>query len=61
MLKITKLSTGFYHIQGVGPANWSQPPVWPCDEKTLRDHAFPEASEAFLREASEERSFLEGI
>ena len=41
---------GYYHIRGVGPCNWAQPPCWPCDERTLRRHAFPEASEEFVQE-----------
>ena len=51
-MKITaeRLSTGWWHIRGQGPCNWAQPPTWPCDEATLREHAFPEASESFIRE-----------
>jgi hypothetical protein len=45
---VQKLSSGYYRIQGIGPCNWTQPPNWPCDEATLRAHAFPEASERFL-------------
>lgn len=51
MIKITKLSTGYYHVRGVGPCNWAQVPHWPADEQTIRAHAFPEASEAFIRAA----------
>ena len=39
----------YYHVRGTGPCNWAQPPCWPCDERTLRRHAFPEASEEFIR------------
>jgi len=46
---VRKLDTGYYHIRGVGPCNWAQPPSWPCDEDTLRGSAFPEASEDFLQ------------
>lgn len=49
-LQIDRLSSGYWRIQGDGPCNWAQPPYWPCDEKTLRDHAFPEASEDFIKE-----------
>jgi hypothetical protein len=44
-----RLSSGYWHLRSEGPCNWAQPPRWPCDEKTLREHAFPEASESFLR------------
>lgn len=50
-LLIKKLDSGYYHIRGGGPCEWAQPPCWPCDEATLRTHAFPQASEAFIREA----------
>lgn len=48
-ITVRRLSTGYYHIRGVGPCNWAQPPHWPCDEATLQQHTFPEASESFLR------------
>jgi hypothetical protein len=48
---VQKLSSGYYHIRGDGPLNWAQPPIWPCDYDSLREHAFPEASEEFLRAA----------
>ena len=48
-IKISKLSTGYVHIRGQGPCNWTQPPHWPCTEQEIREHAFPEASENFLR------------
>lgn len=48
---VKRLSSGYYHIRGVGPCNWAQVPSLPCDEKTLRAHAFPEASESFIRAA----------
>ena len=46
---ITRLDSGYYHIRGAGPCEWAQPPWWPCDGVTLRAHAFPEASERFIR------------
>ena len=49
-LTMRRLSSGYWHIRGIGPCNWSQPPVWPCDEATLREHAFPQASDEFIRE-----------
>ncbi len=51
-ITIKQLSTGAWHIRGNGPCNWTQPPTWPCDEATIRAHAFPEASEEFLREVA---------
>lgn len=49
-LQIKKLSSGYVLLRGEGPCNWAQPPHWPCNEETLRAHAFPEASERFIRE-----------
>lgn len=46
-----RLESGYWHVRGQGPCNWSQPPHWPCDEATLRKHAFPEASEEFISAA----------
>jgi hypothetical protein len=45
-----RLESGYWVISGRGPCEWSQPPSWPCDEATLRAHAFPQASELFIRE-----------
>ena len=50
-ITVKRLESGYWHIQGEGPGNWSQPPQWPCDEETLRTFAFPEASEQFIRAA----------
>jgi hypothetical protein len=47
-MTIKQLPSGYWHIRGEGPCEWSQPPHWPCDEQTLREHAFPEASERFF-------------
>ena len=49
-MKIDRLSSGYWHLRGDGPCEWAQPPHWPCDEATLREHAFPEASEKFIAE-----------
>lgn len=51
MIEAKRLSSGYWHISGIGPCNWAQPPEWPCDEKTLREHTFPWASEDFIFEA----------
>lgn len=48
---VERLDSGYWHIRGVGMCNWAQPPHWPCDEATLRAHAFLEASEEFIRAA----------
>jgi hypothetical protein len=39
-----------YLIRGSGPCNWAQVGWWPCDDETLREGCFPEASDAFVRE-----------
>lgn len=51
MISVKKLSTGYYRVRGDGPCEWAQPPHWPCSEETLREHAFPEASERFIAAA----------
>ena len=51
-IRTTRLSSGYWHIRGVGPCNYSQPPHWPCDLDTLKAHSHPEAGEAFLRRAA---------
>ncbi len=48
---VKRLQSGYYHVRGDGPCNWSQPKTWPCDEEHFRAHAFPEAGEQFIREA----------
>ena len=50
---VHRLDSGYYHVRGEGPCNWAQPPFWPCDEQTLRNHVFSEASEGFIRAALE--------
>jgi hypothetical protein len=48
IITIKKLEFGYYHIRGVGPCNWAQPPNWPCSEEILRQHVFSEACEDFI-------------
>jgi len=50
LIIVKKLTTGYWHLRGYGICNWAQPPTWPCDEETLRAHAFPEASEQFIQD-----------
>lgn len=50
-ITVKRLSSGYFHIRGVGPCNWAQPPAYPCDEETFRAHAFEEAGEAFISAA----------
>ena len=50
-ITVARLSSGYFHVRGMGPCNWAQPPTWPCGEETLRESAFPEASEEFIRAA----------
>jgi hypothetical protein len=50
-ITVRRLDSGYYHICGRGPCNWAQPPEWPCSEEVLRKHAFPEASDEFIRAA----------
>jgi len=57
MLRIKRLSSGFYHIRGIGPYNWAQPSHWPCDDAELERSCFREAGESFrfqLRKARDE-------
>lgn len=50
-MNIKRLESGYYRIEGTGPCEWAQVPYWPCDEQTIRQHAFPEASERFIADA----------
>lgn len=52
MISVTRLDSGYYHIRGVGPCNWSQPPRWPCSEEEISKYAFPEASKEFIKKAA---------
>ena len=54
MLQVKLLSSGYYLIRGKGLCNWSQPPEWPTSEDKLREYAFSQASEEFIREATKE-------
>jgi len=51
-IRVRQLESGYWHVRGVGPCNFSQPPRWPCDEDTIRKHAHPEASDAFILRAT---------
>ena len=51
-IEIRRLPSGYYHIRGEGPCNWSQPPV--LTEGAIRTAAHPEASEEFLQAADRE-------
>lgn len=48
-VRASRLSSGYWHLRGKGPEEWAQPPTWPCDEATLREHAGSGASEDFVR------------
>ena len=62
-MTIKRLSSGFYHIRGNGPCEWTQPPDWPCSEQVIRKHSFPQASESFIQAAIKESNlkFKENI
>ena len=47
MITIKWLSSGYVRLQGPGPSEWAQVPRWPCDEMTLSDGTFFEASDYF--------------
>lgn len=47
-IAVRRLPSGWWHVRGEGPENWSQPPTWPCDELTLREHACRGASSRFF-------------
>ncbi len=53
IINVKRLPTGYYHVRGEGPCNWTQPEEWPCSEEQIRACAFPEAGETFLRAAIE--------
>lgn len=48
---VKRLDSGYYHVRGDGPCNWSQPATWPCSEVELRAAAHPEYSDDFIRSA----------
>lgn len=47
-LNVKQLPSGWWHIRGAGPCNYTQPPTWPCSEEEIRKHAHPEAGDNFL-------------
>lgn len=51
-IRVRRLESGYWHVRGAGVCDFSQPPIWPCDEQTLRAHAHPEASDEFVRRAA---------
>jgi hypothetical protein len=48
-ITVSRLPSGCYRLSGPSPCDWAQVPHWPCDEKTLREHALPGASETFFQ------------
>lgn len=52
-IKVKKLSSGYYHIRGEGPCNWTQPPRFPCRKEMLEEYSFPEASKSFINSVVE--------
>jgi hypothetical protein len=61
MLTVKKLSSGYFLVRGDGPCNWAQVPHWPATLEEIREHAFPEASEEFILEASRTDSLIHEI
>lgn len=55
---VKRLSSGYYHLRGVGPCNWAQPQAWPCAESDLEDAFFGEAGEPFRRAVRAENARL---
>ena len=65
-IRITKLSSGYYHIRQEGHQNnFVQPPRWPCSHDEVDAYAFAAATPEFLREvkkmADEEKCRRLGI
>lgn len=52
-ITVRRLPSGHWHVRGEGPCNWTQPTRWPATEAELREHAFTQASDAFLRAAAD--------
>ncbi len=51
-ISIKRLDAGYLHIRGEGICNWSQPPEHEImDFACIRKHAFPQASDDFIRKA----------
>ena len=61
MITVKRLQSGYWHIKGKGPCNYSQPPYWPCDYQMLERFAHPEASERFLHQAEEVAMIKAGL
>ena len=57
-VSIKQLSSGWWHIRSGN--QWTQPPIWPCDEAALREHACQEPSDSFIREAMAIAATLDG-
>lgn len=47
-ITIRKIDSGYWHVRGRGPCEWTQPARWPASESEIRESAFPQASEKFL-------------
>lgn len=58
MLRITRLSSGYWHIRGTGPCEWAQPKDWPDAARLIEASIFPEASTKFRREVLVENERL---
>jgi hypothetical protein len=52
MITAERLPSGYWRVSGRGPCNWAQVPHWPCSREVIEEHAFPEASTDFIREAA---------
>lgn len=52
-MTVRRLSSGYWHIRGIGPCNWAQVPSWPCSDAELEAGFFAEAGESFRRECRE--------
>ena len=52
-ITIRRLDSGYYHIRGEGPCNWSQPPCLTDWREDIRKHAHPEAGDEFIQAAIE--------
>lgn len=61
---VKRLSSGYWHLRGIGPCNWAQPRAWPTlDMDELEESFFGEACEAFRRvvRAENERLLDEAV
>jgi hypothetical protein len=49
-VSVKRLDSGYWHLRGIGPCNWAQPPRWPCpDDQAPEGSFFGKASGAFKR------------